>query len=254
MKLLDKVTIITGGASGIGKATSELFCENGAKVIICNRNRKTGLKLQDELRQKGYDATFIETDVSNEESVKDMVSKVLKTHDRIDVLFNNAGIGRLNEKYKIGSLLDTPLEDWNAAISINLGSVYLVSKHVLPIMIKQNSGSIINNASIAALIGYPGSDSYVAAKGGIVSLTKAMTIDYGKYNIRVNCICPGLIESPMTEKKLKEPEIIEKYKSFPLERMGSSDEVANLVLFLASDDASYVTGSIIPVDGGWSVM
>jgi len=253
MRLQDKVAIITGGGSGQGKAAAKIFAREGAKVVIAEWNEEQGLNAAKEIRDEGNEALFIKTDVSSEEQVQKMVEAVLAKNGKIDILFNNAGIGySAGSRYKMASLLETPLYDWNAILNINLNSVYLVSKYVLPIMIKQERGSIVNNSSLNGLIGEPGADAYTATKGGIIALTRVMAVDYGRYNIRVNCICPGAIDTPMIAPALEIPEVKERFKSTPLGRVGKPEEIAYAALFLASDEASYITGLIMPVDGGWS--
>mgnify|MGYP001953528079 CR=1 FL=1 len=152
----------------------------------------------------------------------------------------------------MANLLDTPLDDWNNILAINLNGVYLCSKYVLPIMRSQRKGSIINNASVNGLLGEPGADAYTASKGGVIALTRVMAVDNGPFNIRVNCIAPGAIETPMIADVLKIPEVRQRFEDMPLQRVGKPEEVGYAALFLASDEASYVTGVVLPVDGGWS--
>ena len=255
MRLKDKVAIITGAGSGQGKASAELFVREGAKVVVADWNETAGQQVAQGLQASGYEAMFVRTDVSDETEVAALVEQVMRRYGRIDVLFNNAGIGYSStSRYKMAPLLETPLKDWDAILGINLNGVYLVSKHVLPVMIQQRKGSIINNASLNGLLGVSGADAYTAAKGGVVALTRVMAVDYGKYNIRVNCICPGAIDTPMIADVLKIPEAREKYASTPLGRIGRPEEVAYAALFLASDESSYITGLIMPVDGGWSAQ
>jgi NAD(P)-dependent dehydrogenase (short-subunit alcohol dehydrogenase family) len=255
MRLKDKVAIITGAGSGQGKASAELFAREGAKVVVVDWNESNGTQVAQALQESGYEAMYVRTDISNETEVADLVDQVMRRYGRIDVLFNNAGIGYSStSRYKMASLLETPLKDWDAILGINLNGVYLVSKHVLPVMIRQRKGSIINNASLNGLLGVSGADAYTAAKGGVVALTRVMAVDYGKYNIRVNCICPGAIDTPMIADVLKIPEAREKYAATPLGRIGRPEEIAYAALFLASDESSYITGLIMPVDGGWSAQ
>jgi NAD(P)-dependent dehydrogenase (short-subunit alcohol dehydrogenase family) len=252
MRLRDKVAIITGAGSGQGRAAAKIFAREGAAVVIAEWNEENGRQVEKEILADGQQALFIKTDVSDEESIVSLVDEVMNRYGKIDVVFNNAGIGfSANSKYKMASLIETPQLDWNNIIGINLNGVYLLCKHVLPIMIRQNGGSIVNNASLNGISGVTGADAYTAAKGGVVALTRVMAVDYGKYNIRVNCICPGAIDTPMIAEVLSVPEFAEKFaEGCPLRRVGKPEEIANAALFLASEESSYVTGLIMPVDGG----
>lgn len=255
MRLEGKVAIITGAGSGQGKASAKLFAKEGAKVVIAEWNEENGKRVEQEIVDTGNEAVFIQTDISDESNVTLLVDQVVDMYGRIDILFNNAGIGfSSSSKYKMAPLLETPLKDWNDILGINLNGVYLMSKYVLPVMIKQKSGNIVNNSSLNGVLGVTGADAYTAAKGGVVALTRVMAVDYGKYNIRVNCICPGAIDTPMIADALKNPEVSKNYETGPLGRVGKPEEIAYAALFLASDESSYVTGLIMPVDGGWSVV
>jgi NAD(P)-dependent dehydrogenase (short-subunit alcohol dehydrogenase family) len=255
MRLKDKVAIITGSGSGQGKASARVFAKEGAVVIIAEWNEENGKRVEEEINASGHEALFIQTDVSNEESIISLVEEVMSRYGRIDVVFNNAGVGfSSSSKYKMDRLTETPIDDWNQILAINLNGVYLLSKYVIPIMKKQNAGSIIHNASLNGIIGVPGADAYTAAKGGVVALTRVMAVDYGKFNIRVNCICPGAIDTPMIADVLKNEAFAAAFTSNPLRRVGTPEEIANAALFLASDESSYVTGLIMPVDGGVSAQ
>jgi NAD(P)-dependent dehydrogenase (short-subunit alcohol dehydrogenase family) len=256
MRLKDKVVIITGGGSGMGKAASELFAEEGAKVIIADYEevykRPVGKETADALVEKGYEVTYIETDVSDEKAVEALVKKTISKYGRIDVLYNNASHG-YSSPYVMADLMHTPTFDWNKVISLNLTSVYLCCKYVIPYMIKEKCGSIINCSSINALVSMPGADAYTAAKGGVVALTRVLATDLAPYNIRVNCICPGAILTPMIAGAFEGPEVMKTVEaSVPLGRLGKPEEIAYTALFLASNEASYITGCVIPVDGGWT--
>ena len=254
-RLKDKVAIITGAGSGQGKASAEIFASEGAKVVIAEINEENGKAVEEKINNNGGEALFIKTDISNEENVKKTIDETMSKYDRIDILFNNAGIGySAKDKYTMDNLINTPLDDWKAIININLNGMYLMSKYVLPIMIEQKSGSIVNNSSMNALVGESGADAYTATKGGIVSLTRVMAKDYAKYNIRVNCIAPGAIETPMIAPVLDIPEVVAEFEKCPLGRVGQPEEIANAALFLASEEASYITGVILPVDGGWNAV
>jgi NAD(P)-dependent dehydrogenase (short-subunit alcohol dehydrogenase family) len=255
MRLQDKVAIITGAGSGQGKAAAKIFANEGAIVIIAEWNEDNGKQVEEEILATGQQALFIKTDVSDEENIIALVDEIMTRYGKVDVVFNNAGIGfSSSSKFKMDRLTDTPLQDWNHILAINLNGVYLLSKYVLPIMKKQNGGSIINNSSLNGIIGVPGADAYTASKGAVVALTRVMAVDYGKFNIRVNCICPGAIDTPMIADVLKNEAFSAAFTSNPLRRVGKPEEVANAALFLASDESSYVTGLIMPVDGGVSAQ
>jgi NAD(P)-dependent dehydrogenase (short-subunit alcohol dehydrogenase family) len=255
MRLEEKVVIITGAGSGQGKAAAKLFANEGASVIIAEWNEENGKQVEEEIIAAGKQALFIQTDVSNEKNIIALVDEVMSRYGKIDVVFNNAGVGFSSaSKYKMGRLTETPLQDWNQILTINLNGVYLLSKYVLPLMQKQNGGSIINNSSLNGVVGVPGADAYTASKGAVVALTRVMAVDYGKYNIRVNCICPGAIDTPMIADALKIEAFSAAFSSNPLRRVGKPEEIAGAALFLASDESSYVTGIIMPVDGGYSAQ
>ena len=256
MKRLDgKVAIITGGAAGQGEAAARLFVAEGAKVVIADYDASNGKKVADELTAGGFPCVFVKTDVSSEEEVINMVNETLKHYGTVDVLLNNAGIGfSASDRYKMASIVETPLKDWNAILGINLTSQYLVSKYVLPIMIEKNKGSIVNISSEWGICGAAGADAYTATKGGIIALTRAMAVTYGGKGIRVNCIAPGAIETAMIADALKVPEICQLLSAVPLARIGQPAEVAYAALFLLSDEASFITGAILPVDGGYTTQ
>lgn len=255
MRLEGKTAIITGAGSGQGKASALLFAEQGAKVVIAEWNEEAGKQVEKEINDAGNEAMFFKTDISNEGNVQQLVQAVRDKYGAIDILFNNAGIGfSSRSKYTMASILETPLDDWNSILGINLNGTFLMSKYVIPVMIEQGKGSVINNSSLNGIIGVTGADAYTASKGGVVALTRVMAADYGKHNIRVNCICPGAINTPMISEVLDVPEISKNYETGPLGRVGEPEEIASAALFLASDEASYVTGVILPVDGGWSTV
>lgn len=251
MRLKDKVAIITGGGSGQGKSSALLYAKEGAKVVVAEWNEENGISVANEIKEQGGDALFVQVDVSKEEQIKSMVDQVVDHYGRIDILFNNAGVGYSeNSRFKMAPVVETPLEDWNAILGINLTGAFLASKYALPVMIKQNSGCIINNSSLAGLRGGSGVAAYTVAKTGLVALTRIMSIDYGKHNIRVNCIAPGAIDTPMMA------EHIDLFKEssgnhWSLARVGQPQDIANAALFLASEEAGYITGVTLPVDGGW---
>ena len=250
MILNNKVSIITGGATGIGKATVETFAKEGAKVIFCDINKTQGLLNQKKFNSMGLDTFFIQADVSNEADVKKMINFVVKKFNKIDTLFNNAGIEQpVTPSHKVD------VKIFDKIISINLKGVFLCSKHALPIMMKKKSGAIVNNSSISAFANVGGNIGYASSKGGVMSLTRVLAVEYAKYNIRVNAVCPGVIDTPMNERNLKrainKSQLKKKWKTVtPLGRVASPYELAQTVLFLSSNMSSFVTGVGLLVDGG----
>jgi len=247
-RLENKVSIITGAASGIGEASAILFAREGAKVVLADVNEEKGNGVANRIQNNGNEALFIKADVSKQDDTNKMVEKTIEKFDVIDVLFNNAGIARLKSLHELDE------EEWNQVMDINLKGVYLCSKGVLPYMQRQRKGSIINNSSIAGVVGFPGAAAYCASKGGLGLLTRNMALDYAIDGIRVNDICPGVIKTPMTldEETMGRKQIEEMEKVHPLGRAGKPEEVAYTALFLASDESSFITGSSIMIDGGYT--
>lgn len=246
----DKVAVITGGASGIGLATAELFAEAGAAVAVLDINEERGGEAAKDLRDKGYKAEFIKCDVTSAVDCEKAASEVEQQFGKIDFLFNNAGLIRRK------TVVEHTEEDWDLVINVSLKGAFLLSKYVIPIMEKNGGGSIVNTGSGWGLKGGDQAASYCAAKAAVVNLTKAMAIDHGKQNIRVNCVCPGDTDTPLLRDEAKQLQLDEaKFLSSsavgrPLERIGTPHDIAKGVLFLASDMASWVTGTVLTVDGG----
>lgn len=249
MRLKDKVTLITGGAAGIGKATALRFAEEGAKVIICDINETAG---QETARELGPQAAFYKVNIANRQEAQAWMDDVAAKYGRIDVLINNAGILRDGQlvKFKEGALVGQMTEaDFDLVIAVNLKGVFNCAQAVAPVMIKQGSGVILNATSIVGLDGNFGQTNYVASKAGVIGMTKVWARELGKYGIRVCAVAPGFTA---TEILASMPEkIIESMKArTPLGRMGQPRDIANAYLFLASDDASFITGVVLRVDGG----
>ena len=244
-----KVALVTGGASGQGLEACTLFAQKGAKVVIADVD---GEKSQALAQSIGAFACTV--DISSEASVIEMMEQVKARFGRLDILFNNAGIGfSANSRYKMASVVDTPEEAWDGILAINLKGPGLVCRHAIPLMVESGGGSIINNSSINGIVGVSGADAYTASKGGLIALTRALAVDWAKSGIRVNCICPGPIDTPMIADAMQQEGFSTHFESMiPLGRIGLAREVANVAVFLASDEASYLTGAIIPVDGGMS--
>jgi NAD(P)-dependent dehydrogenase (short-subunit alcohol dehydrogenase family) len=243
-----KVALITGGGSGIGRATALLFGREGAKVVVADYNAEGGERTVKTVKEAGGTAVFHAADVSNPQDVDGLMHKVVETYGRLDCAFNNAGIE--------GQMGDTPecsLENWNRVIAINLTGVFLCMKYEIPLMLKHGGGSIVNTASAAGLVGLAGGPSYVAAKHGVAGLTKTAALEFAQKGIRVNAVCPGFIRTPMVERVLDKGTFSEEqiFAAEPMHRMGKPEEIAEAVLWLCSDASSFVTGLPMPVDGGY---
>jgi 3-oxoacyl-[acyl-carrier protein] reductase len=248
MKLDDKVALITGGARGIGKKISETFLEEGASVYIFDVNKDDGDKTAEDFR-KAYGnskAQFLQVDITDENMVEESIAKIIEHKERIDILVNNAGITRDN------LILRMSLADWKKVIDINLTGAFICSKYAVKYMIKNRSGRIINISSIVGVHGNAGQSNYSSSKAGIIGLTKTLARELAGRNILVNAIAPGYIDTEMTGKlsdKIKESLMAQ----IPVKRLGRIDDVAKLALFLASDDSSYITGTVINLDGGMGI-
>jgi len=244
--LKDKVAIVTGGSSGIGKAISQTFAQHGAKVIIVARNQEKGEKALSEIVSLVPEAQvmFYRADVSDEEQSSQLVKEIVNQEGSIDILVNNAGITRDNLILKMTS------EDWNQVLDVNVKSCYNLCRAVTRPMLKARAGNIINMSSVVGLTGNAGQVNYSASKAAVIGLTKALAKELASRNIRVNCIAPGFIKTEMTD-RLPEEKQKEFHKDIPLRRFGDPEDVANVALFLASDMANYVTAQVVTVDGGY---
>ena len=248
MRLEGKVALVTGGSDGIGKAIAKTFAKEGAKVVVASRNEAKGKKALAELNGLG-EATYFTVDISKPDQVRQMVDYTIQRYGRIDVLVNNAAI------CPPGDVLTTTEAIWDEVIDVNLKGIFLCCKNVIPHMQANGGGTIVNIGSINSLMAMENEAAYDASKGGVLMLTKAMALDFAKSNIRVNCICPGAIETPMLNASLetaKNPQAAREslVQKHPLRRTGTPDEIAQAALFLATDDSSFITGATIPVDGG----
>jgi NAD(P)-dependent dehydrogenase (short-subunit alcohol dehydrogenase family) len=250
MRLQNKVILITGAGSGIGKSTALLFGQEGAQVIVNDLDVIKGQETADEIIRAGGAAAYIQADVTQAESVSQMVEQIIQEHGRIDVLFNNAGISG------VGALHELEPDAWDRIMSVNVKGVFLPSKYVVPHMMDRKSGSIINMSSCIAEIGLARRASYAATKGAVLALTKSMQVDYAAYGIRVNALLPGTILTPFVENYLRtsydDPEAaIASLKTRQLSNeLGRPEDVALAALFLASDDSKFMMGSPLYIDGG----
>jgi NAD(P)-dependent dehydrogenase (short-subunit alcohol dehydrogenase family) len=249
MRLANKVALITGGTSGIGHATATLFAREGARVAITGRNEQRGQEVVEEVKKIGGAAIFVRADVSSAADCRKSVDETVRAFGRLDILFNNAGV------FFAHTALDCSEEEWDLQIDINLKGTFLMSKSALPVMLAQGSGVIINNSSGWGLVGGDKAVAYCASKGGVVLLTKALAVDHSRQGIRVNCLCPGDIETPMLPEDarfrgLKWEEYIAGCANRPMGRVGTAEEIAKAALFLASEDSSFMTGATLVVDGG----
>lgn len=248
--LQGKVAVVTGASSGIGRAVALAYASYGAKVVVSDVVVEGGEETVAMIEENGGDAIFVAADVSKESDVKALVAKTVETYGRLDIACNNAGIG--GAQVPVGEM---SLADWNRVIAINLTGVFLGMRYQIPEMLKVGGGAIINMASILGGVGFANASAYVAAKHGVVGLTKNAALEYATQGIRVNAVGPGFIHTPMVDEGLSDPDV----QAFiagkhAMQRMGQPEEVADLVIWLSSDAASFVTGAYYLVDGGYSAQ
>jgi len=249
MKLEGKVAVVTGGAIGIGAAIATLFAREGASVALTDVDTVRGEATSRKIRDEGHNCRFYAMDVRDGRQIAQVIVQILQEFKHVDILVNNAGI------WRPGRVTDLDEETWDAVLDTNLKSVFLVSKHVLPVMIERGNGVVINVASVAGLVGAPEASAYAASKGGIVNLSRSMALDFAPHNIRVNCLCPGLTDTAQGDS------VVGHYKPTtdpgeakrtwqPLHRVGTAEDMAKAALYLASDDSEFMTGSTFVIDGG----
>ncbi|MFS0560784.1 SDR family oxidoreductase [Terribacillus sp. 179-K 1B1 HS] len=251
-KLNDRIAVVTGGATGIGRATASLFAKEGATVLVADIKKDEMTDLLESIQSAGGQAEAYEVDVSDEDSVKQFVDQVKDTYGKLDVLFNNAGIDQEG-----GKVHEYPIDLFDSIQKTDLRGTFLMSKFLIPLMLENKKGAIVNNASMSGSFADLDRSGYNAAKGGIINFTKAAAIDYGRQGIRANSVSPGTIETPLID-ELTGTKEEEQGKAFresnkwlaPMGRLGAPEEIAKAVLFLASDDSSYITGQDLIVDGG----
>ena len=246
MKLEEKTAIITGGGGGIGRSTAIRFAKEGARVAVADIDVSIGEETVSLIKRDGGEAIFIKTDVTESEQLKALIDTTTSTFGALHILFNNAGVGNSEVRS-----IDLTEEEWDRVIDINLKGVFLGIKYAIPELIKAEGGAIINTSSLLGLKGQKYMSAYNASKAGVVTLTQNAALEYGKYNIRVNAIAPGVIDTPIIDQwKQNERKWPIISRANALGRIGTPDEVANAVLFLASDEASFITGTTLSVDGG----
>lgn len=254
MKLANKTAIITGGGTGIGKATAHLFAEEGANVVITGRREEKLREVVEEISPKGHTIDHFVSDISNEEDCKATVDYTIEKYGQVDILFNNAGI------LIPGVTHETETEAWNKIFDINVRGTYFMSKFTIPHMLEREYGVIVNNSSVGGLKALPGLAAYIASKGAVTQLTRSMALEYADKGIRVNAICPGTIETPMVTEGLlgrqetqEAKDAVEQFmiSLHPMGRLGKSEEIAHSVLFLVDDNIGFMTGNMLSVDGGW---
>ena len=250
MELSGKVALVTGGGSGIGQAISKLFAKEGAKVVIGDiRSGNT----VDEINREGGRSMFVKTDVRASGDVRRLVDTAIREYGGLDIVCNDAGIELIQR------LVETTEDEWNKILDTNLKGVFLVSKHALPHFIEQKSGVVVNVASQLGITGAERWGAYCASKAGVIQLTKVIALEYAKYNIRANCVCPGAIETPMVDRELsleQDRNLARKIliSQHPIGRLGTPEEIAQAVLFLASSRSSFMTGAALVADGGYTIL
>jgi NAD(P)-dependent dehydrogenase (short-subunit alcohol dehydrogenase family) len=243
-KLQDKVAVITGGVSGIGAATARLFVSEGAKVVLVDLNEEKGKAFETELKALNAEALFIKADITSEEEVANIFKQTVESFGKVDVVFNNAGIGRVQPSHEL------EYAEWRKTVNVDLDGVFLVARESIREMLKTGGGTIVNTASMYGWVGSPGSAAYNAAKGGVLNLTRSLALEYAEQNIRVNSLCPGFIDTPIIPEESKKALAA----ATPVKRLGKAEEMAKAVLFLASDDSSFMTGNSLTVDGGYTAQ
>ena len=244
----NQVALVTGAASGIGRATALAFAGKGARVVVSDSQEKGGAETIQMIREQGGEATFVGCDVSEHSQVKNLMSRTLSLYGRLDHAFNNAGTEGV-----ASALHESTNENWQRTLSINLSGVYYCMKEEIAVMLKQGSGNIVNCSSIAGLRGFAGSGAYTASKHGVLGLTKSAALDYATLGIRINAICPGVIHTPMIDRFTQGnlEAAAQLASSAPMNRMGRPQDIANAVLWVCNPEAGFVTGTEITVDGGW---
>ena len=253
MRLQDKVAVITGAGRGIGLAGARVFGREGAKVVIAEIDEELGRSAEETLRGEGLDVVFIATDCSDAASVSALVERTRERYGALHALYNNASVFLPKEDAPVTGLDEAV---WERVLRINLGSVYLCCRYAIPLIVESGGGAVINTSSSAGVMGVPGCDAYTATKGATIALTRSMAVEYGPQGVRVNCIAPAGVETEMVKaSSLDDPDFDADYffKRAPLGRLGTPEEIAQVAVFLASDQSSYVNGAIVRADGGITI-
>lgn len=253
MRLKDKVVIVTGATSGIGRVSAILFGQEGARVVAVGRREVAGQETVEGIKKNGGEGIFLKADVSKGSEVREMVSKVLKVYGRINILFNNAGINPESAKKPLAELSE---KDWDRVMDVNVKGIFLTSKYVVPEMIKIGGGAIVNTSSYVGRVAIKNRSVYIASKGAVTQLTKSMALDYASFNIRVNSVSPGAVETEMTSSFLESTRNSQRIWEcflcrYPIGRIGKPKDVAHAVLFLVSEESSWITGADLVVEGGY---
>jgi NAD(P)-dependent dehydrogenase (short-subunit alcohol dehydrogenase family) len=253
MRFKGKVAVVTGASSGIGRATAVAFAREGAAVAIVDKDQERGEEVAKEIQEQGGDVLVVPTDIARETEVQAMVEDVTGRWGRLDILVNNAGI------YYQADVVDTPSDVWNNVLAVNLSGAFLCTKYAVPAMIHGGGGVVINVASEAALVGIKGQVAYNVSKGGMIALTRSCAVDLAERGVRVNCVCPGTTDTPLVREAVKRaPDPAATRRALeevrPLNRLGTPEEIASAVLFLASNEVGYATGAILSVDGGYTAQ
>jgi NAD(P)-dependent dehydrogenase (short-subunit alcohol dehydrogenase family) len=251
-RLQGKIALITGGSTGFGYAMAELFSREGADVVIAARGKEKGIRACQRIKElTGGKVKFIQCDVTKENEVSDLMNTIIAEYKRIDILVNSTGILILQE------FENTSEEEWDQTMAVNLKGCFLVIKHAVPFMIKDKKGSIINMSSVVGLVGKGYNPVYSASKGGVTLLTRSLALRYAKYNVRVNCICPGTIITDLNRDRIEKSSdpaktLRDMISEYPLGRLGTPIDIANAAIYLASDESQWVTGIALSVDGGYT--
>ena len=253
MKLKDKVAIVTGAASsiGMGRAFALAFAKEGADVVVCDVNHEGVKERAKEIEQLGRKSLAVKADVSKATDVSQLIETTVNTFGQVDILVNNAGLREAPPT----PVQDFPEEEWDAVINVNLKGVFLCTKYAVPHMIKQKNGKIINIASIFGQIGFPNYSAYCASKGGVINLTRELAMELAPHKVNINAIGPGIVETELVKTTLEDPEVMKSILPFiPFGRIGKTEDIAAVAVFLASDESEYINGQTIFVEGGWLTM